>query len=206
MRSIIFSLIFVCCASFASAQKDAGAILDKVSSQLQSYEVVQVDFAFSLENKEADIFDTYEGSLVMQGDKYRLKLMGMLAISDGKTMWVYMEDFNEANIMDPSDNEFFNPKSVFELYKEDFSFKYLGMEAGMDKIELIPKEENDNYSLLIMKTNPAKNQIKEVFYKGTDGNNYVIKIKNMLTDVQIDDRFFIFDKSKHPGVEVFDMR
>ena len=84
--------------------------------------------------------------------------------------------------------------------------KYLKKENGLHTIELVPLEENENYSLLILKTDPVKNQIKEVFYKGLDGNNYIIKIKNMLTDIQIDDRFFTFDKSKFPGVEIYDMR
>ena len=206
MKKYIISVLIVLGTITVYAQKDPGAVLDKVSSTLQSYEAVQADFYFSLENKEADIFDSYEGSLVMHGEKYRLSLMGMLAISDGKAMWVYMEEFNEANIMDPSESEFFNPKSIFSIYKDDFNLKYLGKEDNLDKIELVPKEENDSYKLLILKTDPSKNQIKEVFYKGLDGNNYIIKIKNMLTDIQLDDRFFIFDKSKYPGVEIYDMR
>lgn len=206
MKKYIITIFLAFAALTANAQKDPGAVLDKISSTLQSYEAVQADFFFTLENKEADIFDSYEGSLVMQGEKYRLSIMGMLAISDSKSMWIYMEEFNEANIMDPSDSEFFNPKSIFNIYKDDFNLKYLGQEKGLDKIELIPKEENDNYKLLILQTDPAKNQIKEVFYEGLDGNNYIIKIKNMLTDIQLDDRFFIFDKTKYPGVEVYDMR
>jgi outer membrane lipoprotein-sorting protein len=205
MKHILLPLVLML-SVFANAQTDPGAILDKVSSTLQSYDAIKADFSFSLENTEADIYDSYEGSLVMQGEKFRLSLMGMLAVSDGKIMWVYMEEFNEANIMDPSDSDFFNPKSIFAIYKDDFNLKYLGKENGKDKIELIPKEENDDYKLLILQTDPAKNQIKEVFYQGLDGNNYVIKIKNMMPNIQLDDRFFIFDKTKHPGVEIFDMR
>ncbi len=206
MKKNIISILLVFATLAVHAQKDPGAILDKVSSTLQSYDAIQADFFFSLENKEADIFDSYEGSLVMQGEKYRLSLMGMLAISDSTRMWVYMKEFNEANIMDPSDSDFFNPKSIFNIYKDDFNLKYLGKENGLDKIELVPKEENDNYKLLILQTDPVKNQIKEVFYEGLDGNNYIIKIKNMLTEIQLDDRFFIFDKTKYPGVEIYDMR
>jgi len=185
---------------------DPGKILDKVSGVLQSYDVVQADFNFALENKEADIYDNYDGSLVMQDEKFRLSVMGMLAFCDGKTMWVYMEDFNEASIMDPSESDFFNPKSIFNIYKEDFNLKYLGKEDGLHKIELTPLEDNDDYKLLILKTDPVKNHIKEVFYESHDGNNYIIKIKNMLPDVQVDDRFFMFDKTNYPGVEVYDMR
>lgn len=206
MKYLFLNLLLIISAISVSAQNDAGKILDKVSSALQSNDVIQADFSFTLENKDADIYDTYEGSLVMQGEKFRLSLMGMLVLSDGKSMWVYMEEFNEANIMDPSESEFFNPKSIFNIYKEDFNLKYLKKENGLHTIELVPLEENENYSLLILKTDPVKNQIKEVFYKGLDGNNYIIKIKNMLTDIQIDDRFFTFDKSKFPGVEIYDMR
>ncbi len=205
MKYLLFNLLIILSVFAGKAQTDPGAILDKVSAELKSHTTIQADFSFSLENIDADIYDTYDGSLVMQSEKFRLSLMGMLAFSDGKTMWVYMEEFNEANIMDPSDSEFFNPKNIFNIYKGDFKLKYLAKENGLHKIELIPLEENENYKLLILKTDPVKNHIKEVFYEGLDGNNYIIKIKTMLTDIQVDDRFFIFDKSLYPGVEVYDM-
>lgn len=206
MKYIFLELLLIISFVTVSAQNDPGEILDKVSAELKSHEAVQADFSFTLENKEADIFDSYEGSLVMQSEKYKLSLMGMTALSDGKAMWIYMEEFNEVNIMDPSDSDFFNPKDIFNIYKDDFKLKYLGKEDGLHKIELVPLKENDNYRLLIIKTDPVKNQIKEVFYEGTDGNNYVIKIKNMLTEIQIEKGLFTFDKTKYPGVEIFDMR
>ena len=206
MKYYFCYMLLLISAFTGRAQEDPGAILDKVSALMQSYNTIQADFSFSLENKDADIYDTYEGSLVMQAEKFRLSIMGMLAFSDGKTMWVYMEEFNEANIMDPAESDFFNPKTIFNIYKEDYKLRYLGKENGLNRVELIPLEENENYKLLILNTDPLKNQIKEVFYEGLDGNNYIIKIKNMLTDIQVDDRFFIFDKSKYPGVEVYDMR
>jgi outer membrane lipoprotein-sorting protein len=188
------------------AQDNPGEILDKVSAVMESYTSIQTDFSFTMENKEADISDTYEGSLVMQGEKFRLSLMGMLAFSDGKTMWVYMEEFNEANIMDPSESEFFNPKNIFNINKEDYMLRFLGKENELNQVELKPLEEDENFKLIILKIDPLKNHIKEVFYEGLDGNNYLIKIKNLLSDIIIDDRFFSFDKEKYPGVEVYDMR
>jgi len=206
MKYFALNILLVLCFVPLRAQDNAGAILDKVSSTMQSYSTVQADFSFTLENKEADIFDSYEGSLVMEGEKYRLSLMSMLIFCDAKTMWIYNEDFNEANIMDPSDSEFFNPKNIFSIYKEDFNLRLLNKDNGLNEIELTPIEENDNYKLLIIKSDQKNNQIKEVFYEGLDGNNYIVKIKNMMTDIQVDDRFFTFDKAKYPGVEVYDMR
>jgi outer membrane lipoprotein-sorting protein len=188
------------------AQDQAGSILDKVSKELQSHEIIQADFSFSLENKEFDIFDSYDGSLLMQADKYRLSIMGMLVISNGDMMWVYTEEFNEVNIMDPDESEFFNPQSIFNIYKEDFKLEYLGKADGMENIKLVPLEDNSNYSHLLLKTDATTFRIREVRYEGLDGNNYIIKIKDFLTDVKVDDSFFIFDKSKYPGVEIFDLR
>jgi len=199
-------MVFLTFAAAGHAQEDPGAVLDKVSEVLKSYNNVRADFSFTLENKESDIYDEQEGSLVMQGEKYRLSLMGMLAFCDGKTLWIYTEEFNEANILDPDESDFFNPESVFNIYHKDFKLKYLGKMNGLHEVELRPIEENDNYSMIVIKSDPLKNQIKEVFYEGLDGNNYIIKIKSLLTDIQLDDRFFIFDKSKYPGVEVYDLR
>ncbi|MBT3242628.1 MAG: outer membrane lipoprotein carrier protein LolA [Bacteroidetes bacterium] len=204
---IILSIIvlFVISANLR-AQDNAREILDQVSTHLLSYSALQADFSFTLENTEADISDTFEGSMVMQGDKFRLTMMGILALCNGEMLWNYSEDLNEATIVDPMESEFFNPKNIFTLYQKDFDLKTISKKSGSQTIELLPSSENDDYSRILITIDLTKKLIREVKYFGTDDNQYIIEISNVIPDVQVDDRFFIFDASKYPDVEIFDMR
>lgn len=130
----------------------------------------------------------------------------MLAQCNGETMWNYLEEMNEASILDPAESDFFNPVNIFTLYKEDFQLKTLSKTGNIHLIELIPSAENDEYTKILISIDVVKKMIREVTYFGGDGNLYIIKISNLIPDLQVDDRFFIFDPAKYPGVEVYDMR
>src|SRR5665648_966786 len=76
------------------AQQDAKAkeILDKLSQTSRSYKTIQIDFAFTLENKTGSVTDTNEGSVALKGKSYRLHMpsMGMEVFSNGTATWSYM--------------------------------------------------------------------------------------------------------------------
>jgi len=209
MNKTRFILLFITClgiTGFTFGQDKTRIILDEVSAHLIAYSSLQADFSFSLVNEEADISDTFEGNLVMQGEKFRLSLMGVLAMCNGEKMWNYSEELNEATILDPDESEFFNPINIFTLYKQDFDLKTISSQGAVHTIELLPNTENDEYTRIILIVDHAKKLIRKVTYFGSDGNKYIIKISNVIPNIQVDDRFFMFDTSKYPGVTVYDMR
>lgn len=209
MKKLRFIILLLTCTGISGtiiAQDKTRAILDEVSTQLLSYSSLQADFSFSLINEEADIADTFEGTMVMQGQKFRLSIMGMLALCDGHKLWNYSEDLNEATILDPEESDFFNPINIFTLYKEDFAMKTVSSKGSVHTIELLPNTENKEYTRIVLLVDQAKKLIREISYYGTDGNKYIIKITNIIPDIKVDDRFFMFDASKYPGVTVYDMR
>lgn len=205
-RFILLLFLIIPFSTLLKSQDQTRAVLDEVSTQLLDYSSLQADFTFSLINEEADLSESFSGSLVMQGKKFRLSLMGMLAQCNGEKMWNYSEELNEASIVDPDESEFFNPVNIFTLYKQDFKLKTLSTQASIYTIELIPTKEDEEYSRIILVVDKAKKLIREVTYFGSDGNKYVIKISNVIPNVQVDDRFFNFDPAKYPGVSVYDMR
>lgn len=188
------------------AQDQAKKVLDDVSTQLSSFKTIHADFSFTLQNKEADISDTFEGNLVIEGKKFRLSMMGMLILCDGTKIWNYSEEMNEANILDPDESDFFNPTQIFTLYQQDFKLETMNHDGSVYDIKLTPEKDDQEYSHIVLKVDSKKKLIIGATYYGTDGNTYIIKISNTIPDIPLDDRFFIFDKSKYPGVVIYDMR
>lgn len=196
------------CLSFlpAQAQDEARTILDQVSKTLAGYQTIQADFSFTLSNQEAAIEDTFEGNLVIEGEKFRLKMMGMLILCDGNKLWNYSEEMNEAILMDPDESEFFNPTQIFTLYQKDFALTIQKNAKPVYDILLTPVKDHPDYHKILLRLNAEKNTIVGATYYGKDGNDYLLQIKNTIPNIQVDDRFFIFDPAQYPGSTVFDMR
>jgi outer membrane lipoprotein-sorting protein len=209
MRRILLStllLVLVVGTGNSQSTTDTKNMMDRVSKKLQSYKTVKVDFSFTLENEEEAINDTQEGSLILAGDKYRLTIMGIVAICDGATLWTVNDELKEASIIDPAENELFNPKSIFSLYEKEFRYEPVSSTSDRAIVDLIPLKTEESYSKIRMEILKAKDQIEEVTYYSTDGNQYIITIKSLSANIPADDKMFIFDSKQYPGVKVFDMR
>jgi outer membrane lipoprotein-sorting protein len=203
---IILSAILTTLSAVAQTGGDTKALMDRVSKKLQSYAAVKADFSFTLKNDEADLNDTQEGSLVLEGDKYKLKMMGILALCDGETLWTVNEELKEANILDPADNDMFNPKNIFTLYEKNFKYEPVGTSGDKVTVDLIPTTPEDSYTKLRMTILKSKDQIDEVTYYSTDGNLYIIKIKSLAAIPVSGVKSFAFDQKQFPGVKLIDMR
>jgi outer membrane lipoprotein-sorting protein len=209
MNKLVTILIPVILYSFSlngQSQSDTKSMMDRVSKKLQSYTTVKADFTFTLSNPDEKINDTHEGSLFLNGSKYRLSIMGIQALCDGKTLWTVNEELKEANIIDPEENEMFNPKSIFTLYEKNFRYEPVTVAGDKVTVDLFPSDSDESYQKIRMDILKSKDQIDRVIYYSKDGNQYIIKIKTLAANVPADERMFTFDAKQFPGVKLFDMR
>lgn len=202
----VFSVFLLSVTLNAQNQADTKSLMDRVSKKLQSYTTVKADFSFTLSNPEEKIDDTHEGSLFLNGSKYRLSIMGILALCNGETLWTVNDELKEANIIDPEENEMFNPKSIFTLYEKNFKYEPVAVAGDKVTVDLFPTGTEETYSKIRMEVLKSKDQIDKVIYYSKDGNQYIIKIKSILSNIPADDRMFVFDPQQFPGVKLFDMR
>jgi outer membrane lipoprotein-sorting protein len=205
IQTLVAIFFFPLCL-FSQSQADTKSIMDRVSKKLQSYTTVKAEFSFTLSNTEESISDTHEGNLFLKGSKYRLNIMGILAICDGSTLWTINEELKEANIIDPDENEMFNPKSIFTLYEKSFRYESISISGDKVTIDLYPNDKDESYLKIRMDVLKSKDQIDKVTYYSKDGNQYIIKIKSFSFNVPSDEKMFVYDTKQFPGVKLFDMR
>ncbi|MCA1745894.1 MAG: outer membrane lipoprotein carrier protein LolA [Bacteroidales bacterium] len=187
-------------------------ILDKVAAKTKGYSSIKADFSFTLENLQAQMTDTYDGVILIKGDKYKATIMGADTYFDGTTMWMHMKEVNEVNISGPDmmDEESLNPATIFTIYEQGYRYVHAGETTikgkTVDIVDLFPEDRNKPFSrikLYIYRDNLHFAKIEQI---GKDGNNYIIDIKKMETNVPATDNMFVFDTTKHPGLEVIDLR
>ena len=199
-----------------SAQQDEKAknILDQVSKQTSSFQSIQADFSFILKNTELGINEKNDGSIILKGKKYFIDLpdMGLKVFSNEKIRWNYMKNGNQVTVMNVGDDseDLMDPAALFSIYEKDFNSKFVKDSTVAGKaihiVELLP--DNDALDVSKISVNVDKNtmMIQSAILHSNDGNQYVIEIKNMVTNKNFPDSDFVFDAGKFPDVEVIDLR
>ena len=198
----------------AQENTKAREILEQVSKKTRSFNNISAQFVFTMENKEMDIHEKNEGAIKIEGEKYVVDLpaIGVRVISDGSTVWNYMEDGNQVTISDQEDqdSELMDPSSIFSIYEKDFKSKLTREKREGNKIlyqiEMYPGKKEHDISKIVLYIDKANMMIDSADFYGTDGNLYGIEVNSMETNLNLPDSFFVFNASEYSDLEVIDFR
>jgi len=220
-KLILISIAILFAFSINAQDAKAKAILDKASAKARSFKTIYAEFTFALDNQQEDISETYSGKLWTKGEKYKLEIMGTTTYFDGKTIWTHMKEVDEVNIAepDPDDDQALNPAKIWTMHEKGFKYYYKKekFEANrpLQYIDLIPTEIDQGlssdkadvtYSRITLKIDKSKSMLYSMIRYGDDGNIYTIKVAKYKTNDFYFDTMFKFDKTKHPDVEINDLR
>lgn len=216
MKKLVLLLIVALAGNIVMAQQDQKAkdILDQVTSKTQTYKSIEANFSFEMENIEESIKETNNGSIILKGDKYKVKLneLGMEVYSDGTNIWTYMKEINEVTISEfnGESDDMMEPSKIFTMYQNGFNYKFVGESVKEGKsiytIDLFPHEEDSAYKSIRVSIDKSMMLICCARMYNQDGNTYSVMVNDLKTDKEYEDSFFVFDKSKYPGIEEIDMR
>jgi outer membrane lipoprotein-sorting protein len=211
-RVFCILLLGILCFNLSAQNNKAKEVLDKVSAKNKEFKSIKAEFTFSMDNEEEDIHDESEGSIILMGDKYRLKVMGTDNYFDGTTLYSHMIDSEEVNITEPEEDEDggLDPSKIFTIYESGFSYKYVKEESkgnvSYHVIDLFPKDTEKEFTHIRLRINKAKSQIESLESVGKDGNNINIVLKSLTPNLSFSASDFVFDQESHPDVEINDMR
>ena len=190
----------------------AKSILDAVSAKFKTYKAPQASFTYKVENAQGKALSTKKGTVIMKGNKYKVKMDGMEIISDGKTVWNYDKASNEVTVnnVDAGGSAMTPQKLLTNFYDKDFYYKYNGIKKEGSKqiqeIELTPTDKTRPFHKVYLMVDKASNSIYSAKFLEKSGGRYSYTITNLKGSVTASDKDFTFDKSKYPGVEVVDLR
>ncbi len=197
------------------AQTDAKAksILTQVSKKYRAYDIVKTEFVFSLDNQQAKIKETQQGTLYVKANanKYKVVMKDQELISDGKSQWTYLKEDREVQVTDvDNSSDAINPAKIFTLYEQGFKYLYTGESKIAGKvyqmIDLSPVDTKRSYFKIRLSIDKNAKQIASAVIFEKSGNKYTYEIKSFVPNVKIAESAFSFDAKKYPGVEVVDLR
>ena len=190
----------------------AKKILDAVSAKFKTYKAPQASFTYKVENTQGKALSTKKGTVIMKGNKYKVAMDGMEIYSDGKTVWNYDKSANEVTInsVDASGTAMTPQKLLTNFYDKDFYYKYNGVKKldakQVQEIELTPADKTRPFHKVYLMVDKSASSIYTAKFLEKSGGRYSYTINSLKGNAAVADKDFAFDKSKHPGVEVVDLR
>lgn len=193
--------------AFAAKAQNAEAMFKEAIDKLKSYDNIEIAFDYNMINTEAGIFETMEGAGFLQGDAYKLFIMGQVIICDGTTTWTYNADAQEVMIsdVDKSDGNG-TPLSIIESYYNNITAKIVDEAGSIKKIEVKSLLSNDNFKKIIVTMDVNTLEIKDIHLFDNDETEFVYVINKFVTNQKLPADFFTFKESDFPDAEIIDMR
>lgn len=197
-------------AGTLQAQVSSQKILDDLAKKTNAAQNIKVGFSYEMVNEEADIHEKTEGSLIVSGDKYTLKIAGQEIICDGKTIWTYIADANEVQINEVDMDNSFSPTKLLSSYSDDYDAslekEYTENNRSYYLMKLKPKDKDSGFDYVHLKIEKDKMQLAAFILYDFDNNEFSYLIKEYMTDIALSSKTFTFDASKYAGVDIIDMR
>ena len=208
-NKIIFFTLCLLISVFGAYSQDtkASAIIDAMQLKYKSMKTFAATFTYGTDGTT----QITQGNITVKGQKYRLKTSGQEIYNNGKEVSTYIKETNEVNISDyePSENDL-NPAKVYTFDKKGFRYVFIQEvnEGGQtyEVIELSPEKKGTQVAKVKIKLNKKDKSVKSWVITDKNGKRQTFKVNKFTPNVAVDDKFFVFDKSKYPDVEVNDLR
>ena len=212
MNRILSVFISIIITTFNSFGQDevAKQILDKLSEKSKSYTDIYTKFNFNFSNSSQEIDENSEGEIWIKEDMYKLDMSSDLSIiNNGETLWYFMKDVPEVQIMENDPDDEMNPSNIFTIYEKGYKYEYKGASSEGNKrvhsINLYP-EKSGTIIKFTLNIDADKIELTSIKLYDRDGGITTYTINKFVTNSGIPESTFIFKKKNHPGVEVIDLR
>lgn len=195
----ILTLVVMLCALTAVAQTPQ-EMLDKAVAALRG--TVSANYAVKSSH------GTMNGSIVINGSKFRLLSSDVKCWYDGATQWTYSTATQEVNITTPTAAELSttNPMAAAQSFKKNFNmWKAAGQIPRHYAIMLKPKSKSDIKQAYLY-INEKTHLLRNAHFKMVDGSSFTITLSNY-KNTSVKASTFAYDSSLVPqGTQVVDLR
>jgi len=206
---IFFSFLFTINLAF-SQDEIAKQILDDLSEKGKSYTDITAEFTLNFSNSEQEIDEDSEGKIWIKEDMYKLDMSSDLSIiNNGETLWYFMKDVPEVQIMENDPEDEMNPSKIFTIYEKGYKYEYKGAEsinsARIHKINLF-QNENDTINVVTLYIDAEKTELIKIKIIEKGGGTSTYTITKFITNSNLPTSTFNFKRKDHPDVEIIDLR
>jgi outer membrane lipoprotein-sorting protein len=204
MKQIITVLVFlISTIAFSQNSKPAEELLNEVYNTAQSYENISVDFKYVLENVSEDIKQETRGNVIMKGDKYRLNILGITRLFDGKKMYTISPEDEEVTVSSDNSEDENNMtlSKMMSFYKEGYNYEMDILQDVKDRkiqfVKLNPIDTNAEVKDIFLGIDINTKHIYKLIEIGANGTKTTLTVNSFKTNEPISKTLFTFDQNKY---------
>ena len=174
MKRIHIALLMVMVSIVAMAQTP-NVMLDKCIAAINASGGVTASYSITTPD------GTSQGTISMQGKKFRVISPEAKCWYDGKTQWSWSPVTDEVNITDPTPDELqmTNPIAAAQHFKSNFNMKKAKAKTAKTYvIKLTPKAKKDAIKTLWLYFDETTSLLRTARFEMSDKSVYIIKITN----------------------------
>ncbi len=205
MKNISILMIAILSVFSVNAQDatKAKTLLNEVSSKVNSYENMVIDFKYSLENSAENMSQETRGDVSINGNKYLLNLMGTTQIFDGKKIYTIIPEDQEINISNyvAEDDNNITPSKMLTFYQEGYTYKWdITQDIKGRKIQYIkltPIDSNADVKNILLGIDSQTKHIYNLIQTQDNGTKITITIKSFKTNQPLAKNLFTFREDRY---------
>jgi len=187
------------------AQNDAKAesLLNEVSQKIKTYKNISLDFKYELNNISENINQETRGDVVIQGEKYKLNVLGITRIYNGKTLYTISPEDEEVTISsDNTDEEgTITPSKMLSFYEDGYTYQMDIIQnvrgRKIQYVKLNPIDTNSEIKNILLGIDATTKHIYNLIENGKNGTKTTLTVNSFKTDEPISKTLFTFDESKY---------
>ena len=190
-------------SSLFAQDAKAKKLLDEVSAKVKSYDNMFIDFKYGLSNEAAGINQETRGDVTLDGDKYKLNLMGTMQMYDGKKLYTIVPEDEEITIstQNPGDDDAITPSKMLTFFNEGYTYKWdIEQNVSGRKIQyvkLVPMDSNSELKSAFLGIDAQTKHIYRLIMTQNNGSKITITVNTFKTDQPLPGNLFTFDASKY---------
>ena len=204
MKKLLFlflSTIFTL-TTYAQDAK-AKALLDEVSTKAKNYKNISIDFKYVLENTEENIKQETRGDVIMEGEKYRLNILGITRIFDGQNLYSISPEDEEVTVSKVSneDQNTITPSKMLSFYEDGFTYK-MDIEQNVQGrkiqfVKLTPIDSSSEIKYVLLGIDNKTKHIYRLIEIGKNGTKTTLTVNSFKTNETLSKSLFTFDQVKY---------
>jgi outer membrane lipoprotein-sorting protein len=206
MKKIVLAVLLVCNVTlFAQDGAKAKALLDEVSTKVKSYDNIAIDFKYVLVNTEEDIRQETRGDVVMQGDKYKLNILGITRIFNGNTLYTISPEDEEVTISNENSEEgnTITPSKMLSFYEDGYTYTMDIVQnvngRKIQYVKLTPMDSNSEINHVLLGIDIKTKHIYNLIEIGNNSTKTTLTVNSFKTNEPLSKTLFTFDESKYNG-------
>ena len=197
------TILLLTISMMAFSQNKAKALLNEVSTKVKSYNNISLDFKYVLENTSENIKQETKGDVVMQGEKYKLNILGITRLFDGKTLYNISPEDEEVTISSESENEedAITPSKMLSFYEDGYLYA-MDIEQNINGrkiqyVKLTPIDSNSEIKNILLGIDVNTKHIYNLIQIGKNNTKTTLTVNSFKTNEPLSKTLFTFDANKY---------